>query len=154
MSNQSVQSWILLFCWHMCCVRHLMRKLIRQHLGKIIWLACGLGILVGSVLVEATGDPVMEMLFPEMDKLVHFCVFGLMAYMCISLLHAMDWVDAFFLPVQTIVFVGVVGMLTELIQSHTPTRTADLNDLMADLAGAVVFVLLWYGVKKRSQAYP
>jgi len=129
----------------------LMRNLIRRHWLKILALAAGLIFIVATVLIDATGETHVKMIFPEMDKLVHFFTFGFMAYLCIALLHEIDVLNAFFLPFQTIFFVSFVGMLTEVIQSHTATRTADLNDLAADFAGAVVFVLLWYGVIKRKQ---
>ena len=126
-----------------------MKTVIRQHLLKIIWSASVLFILVLTVLVDATGSQAFDILFTDMDKVVHFLFFGLMAYFCITLLYETRFADPLFLPIHTIIFIGIVGMVDELIQSHTPGRSADLQDVAADITGAIAFLMIWYIIKKR-----
>jgi len=88
------------------------------------------------------------MVFSGMDIIVHFLVFGFIAYFCINLLYESNSVDALFLPLHSFVFVANIGVLSELIQSYTPGRTAAVQDVMADIVGAIVFIILWYRIKK------
>ncbi len=105
-------------------------------------------ILVSAVLIDATGSSQVKVSFPGMDKVVHFLVFGFIAYCCINLLYESALVDALFLPLHAFVFVANIGVLSEVMQSYTPGRVASVADVMADLAGAIVFILLWYRIKK------
>ncbi len=120
-------------------------------MSAIAWSATGLVTLVLAVLIDATGPQKMENLFPDMDKIVHFLTFGLMAYLCVNLLYEAELVDPLFLPLHGIIFVGIIGMIDELIQSHTPGRHADLQDVAADIAGAIVFMIFWYRVRKKRE---
>jgi len=131
-----------------------MSDMARQYLPIIICSASALTALVSAVLIDAAGAShleMFEMTFSGMDKVTYFFVFGLMAYCCVVLLHESDLVDPLSSPVQTIVFVGIIGMLTEMIQSHSPGRTADIFDLFPDIAGATVFFLLWYYTQRHTK---
>jgi len=128
-----------------------MQEVFRKHLARIIWSASLLLIFVAAVLIDATSPSQVEMIFSGMDKIVHFLVFGFIAYFCINLLHETGLVDALFLPLHSFVFVANIGVLSEVIQSYTPSRTAEVQDVMADLVGAIVFIILWYRIKKREK---
>ncbi|MBL1353659.1 MAG: VanZ family protein [Zetaproteobacteria bacterium] len=49
----------------------------------------------------------------------------------------------------SIVIVALLGVGDEYLQSFTATRHADLDDVFADVAGAIFFLLVWMFVSKR-----
>jgi len=122
-------------------------------LSRIILSTAGLLTLVLSVMIDATGSATVPNLFLGMDKVVHFLIYGLMALLCVNLLSETELGDPVFIPLHAIVFTGIVGLLVEILQSHSPGRQADVSDLLADIFGAIVFTFIWYRRKNKDAFY-
>ena len=80
----------------------------------------------------------------NIDKLVHFSIFGLLATLvvrCPGMRHA--W--------ATVLVVSLFGVSDELRQSFTPGRLVEFADWLADTAGAIVAVTaytMWAGYRR------
>ena len=111
--------------------------MIRGRLWVPLFMMAGISLLSGSAGVQ-TGS----WSFTGIDKLAHFLVFGLLG---------IAWVRVF--PAQThpsrrrlqlaVGFTFLFGLLDELHQYHNPLRTFEWADLLADLAGALVWAALY-----------
>jgi VanZ family protein len=75
------------------------------------------------------------------DKLGHFLLFGLLAtsILRIPAIHARGWRGAWIAVVLTFTY----GAVDEWRQSLTPGRAVELYDLLADLLGAIVAVIVY-----------
>lgn len=75
---------------------------------------------------------------PPLDKVVHFVFYGgITAIAWIALRAAPPYAETL-APISTC----MVGVVDELVQSVTPGRSAGLDDLLADVIGAAVAVLI------------
>jgi VanZ family protein len=76
--------------------------------------------------------------FPDVDKLSHFSVFGLLATLVLRMFFDENR------PARTALFaaigVSLYGMTDEYRQSFTPGRSVEFADWMADTLGAIVAV--------------
>jgi len=82
---------------------------------------------------------------PHFDKIVHFCMyFGLMSVIIFENRRL-------FKSNRHIFFTGIIplsyGILMEILQSLTYTRTASIYDVLANSAGILVSILLWFWIK-------
>jgi VanZ family protein len=82
---------------------------------------------------------------PNFDKIVHFCMyFGLMSVIIFENRRL-------FKSNKQIFLTGLIplsyGILMEILQSLTDTRTASIYDAMANCAGIFVSILLWFWIK-------
>lgn len=101
-------------------------------------------LLIITVCVEATlPSTTGDTLFPHFDKVAHFVVFGLIAYLCAYLLHRYDIATDKIRLAGILLFVVVLGIFVEWLQSHTPGRVATIYDLIANIIGAGIFLALW-----------
>ena len=87
---------------------------------------------------------------PYIDKAAHFLLYSLLAG---TVLYSFPVYLRQYHPeragIVTIIFCLGYGITDELHQSHIPERVASMSDLIADLSGAVITVLLWLLVSKR-----
>jgi len=85
---------------------------------------------------------------PHLDKIAHFFVFGLIAWLFASVLSVQlsprnSCLIAFIL-------VSVLGCLNEYVQSFTPGRFSELHDVYADMAGAAFLLIAWKTSRKKN----
>jgi VanZ family protein len=100
--------------------------------------------IIAAVLFESTLPATVDSeKIPKLDKLVHFLVFGLIAYLGVFLLNSYKIAGNWLSMVITLVLMLLLGVVVEWLQSFTPGRTATINDVYADVAGAVVFMVVW-----------
>jgi hypothetical protein len=84
--------------------------------------------------------------FPFQDKGVHFLEYGTL---CLTICFAVyrTWpgrgVRA---ALAAVLITTALGLLDELHQGYIPSRSSDIDDLLADFAGASVFALASYAV--------
>jgi len=101
--------------------------------------------LIATVLIDANRPQEgTEPLIPHLDKLLHFLVYGTIAWLCAYLINKparrISWPQA----AGIILFTTCLGLLVEWIQSYTPGRDASIHDLLANVAGVLTFLLYWY----------
>lgn len=78
---------------------------------------------------------ISEPLFPYDDKVLHFIVYGLLAFLCVRWLS----VESFSpkrVKTAAIIFTILFGLSDEIHQSFVPERYASGFDLLADAVGA------------------
>lgn len=100
-----------------------------------------LPVMLAATIVVASGQPVSPVLAEFMckaDKVVHFCVFGVMALLIARLRFVQEKMPLG--AMSAIVIVSVFGITDELHQAFTPGRVCDFGDWAADVLGAVTFV--------------
>ncbi|MFT3921535.1 MAG: VanZ family protein [Myxococcales bacterium] len=86
--------------------------------------------------------------FPFQDKGVHFVEYGTL---CLTICFAVfrTWPGRGVRAALAAVLITVgLGLLDELHQAFVPSRSSDGLDLLADLLGAMVFALAYYGVRR------
>jgi VanZ family protein len=113
------------------------------------WRICwpiALALTVAYCSSRAVPEPFATMMF-KWDKVVHFCVFGLIG----TLLARLRWVQhrAPLGAYAAVLLVALFGATDEIHQSFTPGRCCDFSDWLADTLGAATFVVLYV----RSTAY-
>jgi VanZ family protein len=91
--------------------------------------ALAAGLIVVQLLLLQEPDYAVRLVDATSDKLIHFIVFGGMAFF-IWLATGGRW------PLIVWAVVVLVGALDETQQIYTPGRTASLADFAADGAGA------------------
>lgn len=109
-------------------------------LRKALWLAA-----LAATVVLASSCPMPNyqavIRLQNFDKVVHFCVFGLLA----TLVGRIPWVQRRRpLGIYTaIVAVSLFGVTDEWHQLYTPTRSCDVYDWLADTLGSALAVVLY-----------
>jgi len=86
---------------------------------------------------------------PHLDKIAHFFAFGMVAWLLavtLSTRHLSLKSDLTVVFIS-IVLVALLGVGDEWIQSFTRTRHAEVDDVLADVAGGVVFLLIYLRFK-------
>lgn len=74
---------------------------------------------------------------PHIDKLGHFIIFGGLSFLFDFAFGVAKWLG---------VLIGLVyGISVELIQGNLPNRQASIADIVADLAGCLVY---YYGFRR------
>jgi VanZ family protein len=105
-------------------------------------------ILYLSLANSHTFDEVSFLDFPFTDKLVHFAMyFGFMSVIILENRKTL-------VNVRKLLLVALIplsyGILMEIFQAlFTSTRTASIYDVMSNLSGIIVSVLLWQLVKSK-----
>ena len=97
--------------------------------------AVAAGLIIVQLLLLREPDYAVRLVDATSDKLVHFVVFGAMAFF-IWLATGGRW------PLIVWAVVVLVGALDETQQIYTPGRTASIADLAADGAGATAALLV------------
>ncbi|MDQ6968293.1 MAG: VanZ family protein [Mariprofundaceae bacterium] len=87
---------------------------------------------------------------PYLDKMVHFFVFGLLAYLiAISLFKMRSQASLLGVAIISLILVALLGMGNEWIQSFTPGRIAGVDDVLADMFGGFIFLAVWVVVQMK-----
>lgn len=85
---------------------------------------------------------------PHLDKAVHFGMFFILA---ILLCNELEYQTRFRLRkiyITTVCIAFVYGSIIELLQQHFFNRSGDIQDLLADVFGAIVGCLVYPALKR------
>ena len=112
-----------------------------------IFLFYWLPLLVYLVLIFAQSAfpaPQTGLEIPHLDKGVHAAIYGLLGILFCRA-YGRTWLrmDSRWLMVLSIVSATVFGLSDEIHQYFVPSRSADRMDLLADLLGSAVAVVLY-----------
>lgn len=109
-----------------------------------------LGAVVAITLLAYTGafsgGRVPWLALPYMDKVLHFILFGALAFGTHFVTRGRRWRGMPWAVALPLTF----ALAEELLQATSPHRTADIIDIVADLAGMVLFWRLAVWVSNRS----
>ena len=108
----------------------------------LLVLAIGWALVIFMLSSQPGAD--IPPLFPGQDKLLHAVIFGIFGFL---VLGAMPATVPGYRPLQAGTALGVVaiyGMLDELHQRFVPGRSADVFDVVADIAGGMLGIGLLY----------
>ena len=127
-----------------------------------------LALVLAAVTFESTLPPTINNnLIPHLDKIAHFFTFGIIAWLTASTIcHLTSRVSEgesrfrkrgspgghLTAATASILLAVLLGLANEYIQSFTPGRLSELNDVLADMAGAFVFLVIWAVIRLRSKA--
>lgn len=109
-----------------------------------------LAALLAAVAFESTLPATINNdVLPHLDKIIHFLVFGLVAWLLASAMaaHHRLFESGFLVVFISLVLVALLGVADEWIQSFTPSRHAEVGDVLADIAGGFVFLLVYLRMK-------
>lgn len=121
----------------------------RQRLFRFLWYHLPVILYAAAILaVSSLGNlrtPKMKLI--AFDKVAHFleyAIFGILTYRSFSHLR---WTSGTKRTILfSIIFLAIFAVINELFQSMIPGRSSDIYDVLADLGGAVlvlVILLLW-----------
>lgn len=122
-----------------------MKKIMKYKFTEIVTI----GILVAVLM---PGSDVPSVGIPNIDKIVHFCMFALLAGWLAIEYHNIHLI----LPKWHISILGAIlfGGLTEIMQHYVPGRSCDIKDLYFDSLGAIITVvnlMIYYKNKEKSK---
>lgn len=113
---------------------------------NILSIVVAIVIMYLSLANFRTFDKVPEVRIPEFDKIVHFLMyFGLTSVIIFENRKSLN-------STNRILLTGLIplgyGILMEFIQAlFTATRTGSFFDALADLAGIILALIIWFLIK-------
>lgn len=122
---------------------------------NLLSIFVALVILYLSLANSQTFDKVPLIKIPNFDKVVHFLMyFSLMSAVIIEKWSYFKKAGSLLIPAAIVLLYGI---LMEILQLFTSTRSGNINDALADFAGILFSVLLWLLLKpllnKKSNGY-
>ncbi len=123
------------------------RSFLRYQMPAILW---ALLIFVSSSI---PGWVFPHISFPNLDKIVHFCYYFLFAILLARALRFQSyfWDLSRFSLLLAFLLSTAYGVSDELHQLFVPDRSCDPRDLLADMAGALVAVLVLAIVRRTTR---
>jgi VanZ family protein/predicted nucleotidyltransferase len=125
------------------------------------WLTFAFGLLVIAILISANLGVLPQAIrnlydFPGGDKLGHFLLFGLLGLLVnLSARRARPYPQSLRIGLSLSLFLAIGVALEEWSQALFPTRTSDLGDLAASLAGMTTGGLLaWMRTRREPTPDP
>jgi VanZ family protein len=119
------------------CLRNTRGLSLNSLLARVLFVI----VLVAVSALFFTQNPPSGPAIQNLDKVVHFCLFFVLA----ASMHY-----AFRLPYWlSMLILTAYGIAIELVQYHIPGRGADVWDVVADVAGALTFFVLFAWWKRR-----
>jgi len=107
-------------------------------------------ILVAEIFVASSFPTTKHMFFPFMDKVIHFCVFAVIAASLTGALHENSKVRKGYW-VLAAVLVAIYGATDEFHQYFVPGRECSVLDWFADATGAFVGALIFKKILKKKK---
>ncbi len=98
------------------------------------------------LMVSLIPVPETDLETTGVDKIVHFLIYGITAILFLRFFYEMATAHGFIGPLS-ILSAFLYGLLIEVIQNFLPYRSFSVMDIIANLAGATVFVFLYQGIK-------
>lgn len=117
-----------------------LKKFLRYHLPVTVYA----GLIFAVSSIPHLKPP--EIIFFQFDKPAHFLEYALLAFLAYrSSTHLNPKMTRHRSFLISAVFVAIFAALDELYQRTVPGRDSALGDLLMDLIGAaLVLILLWY----------
>lgn len=134
------------------------RRWLMAYAPLVIWTVLTLGLGSGAASMSETSrfiGPLLKFLFPAADadtlyllhaairKMAHIFQYGVL---CVLALRAFNFYRRQI--VLALCYVGVVAVADEINQSFDPARTATPLDVLLDLLGGIVGVLIYRSVSR------
>ena len=113
-------------------------KKFNWNILSVLWLAIIFFLLLYDGRVFEVEKP---KLFPHVDKVVHSGLFAIWAF-CLSFASIQRFAIIRFLPI--IIAILIAAISSELIQSMTTYRMGDPWDVLADIVGGGISLLILY----------
>ena len=106
------------------------------------WLTVGFLLFMLAVVVAADTDTIPNIVrdiyrFPGGDKLGHFVLYGILAYLLARAFPRTVYLELFSVPFVILILIPITA-LEELSQSLFAQRTASIADLAASLFGILL----------------
>ncbi len=100
-------------------------------------------LLVSAIFIEALHAPTIDdSVIPNLDKIVHALVFGLLAFLLLKSLHKFSFANGRIILFGVGLVVILLGVMDEWVQSFVPGRTASLMDVLADGVGVALVLMM------------
>lgn len=104
---------------------------------RLLWLSIGYALVILIMFLSLTGSPVsLAISFLNEDKFYHA-----LAYFCLMSWFAQIYHDRFRRNMLAVIFV-LMGASLEYIQSFDPNRFAEFGDMVANITGVLIALLL------------
>jgi VanZ family protein len=122
------------------------------HRPKLVAFIAGFWTLLIFIACLIPGKEVPSVNIPLIDKWVHFVIFAGFTYLWLSAKQALDKRQGLI----WFLWSGVLGLAVECLQGSgiTTGRSFELLDIVADLIGGGLGVLLYFTLLKRSKLIP
>lgn len=107
--------------------------------------------IITAVAFEATCAPRIDnTLVPNLDKIIHFGVFGSITWLLVNALDVelRSKYNSFMVAALSLIIIALLNVGDEYLQSFNATRHAELSDVIADLAGVFVVLVIWVVYKQ------
>ena len=112
---------------------------LSQRSYRLIWIGWTITILF-LLLRPSSGEMGWLQQIPHIDKVVHFTLFFVWAFLGVLAVLKEDLSNRLF--VLLFVTVLVFAVMTEWLQTYVPSRRPDWKDIIADAIGGLVGLLL------------
>ncbi len=112
---------------------------VRRRLGPWVWVLAWCALIF--VLSSVPGHNLPEMPAANADKVVHAVVYAILGALCLRALRGTTSLRPAPAVALAVVLTTIYGVSDELHQLLTPGRSADVHDVMADAAGALLGAL-------------
>lgn len=116
---------------------------LKHNLYTILWAL----VILTITLSPGTSIPVSESVkIPNLDKVVHFLVFGVFAYLLVKGLSKQDEYKFFnyYSFLLSFIISACFGIIIEFLQIIIPGRGYDPLDIMANISGIVLGLSVYY----------
>ena len=113
-------------------------KFLKYHVWFWLWLI----IIFIESGIPSTSYPEIDIW--NFDKVVHICIYGLLAFLCyLSLIHQKQIKFLNESPlIFTVIICSIYGASDEIHQLFVVGRTCDFFDWVADTSGAIIAALI------------
>ena len=86
----------------------------------------------------------VEQLFYGQDKVIHFLIYGIHAFLCLAALSEKILLLKLFHYFLALVFSVAYGIFNEIYQYFIPEREFSFGDILANSLGIITFLILVY----------
>ena len=86
----------------------------------------------------------VEQLFYGQDKVIHFLIYGIHAFLCLAALSDKILLLKLFHYLLALVFSVSYGIFNEIYQYFIPEREFSFGDILANSLGIITFLILAY----------
>jgi VanZ family protein len=86
----------------------------------------------------------VEQLFYGQDKVIHFLIYGIHAFLCLAALSDKILLLKLFHYLLVLVFSVSYGIFNEIYQYFIPEREFSFGDILANSLGIITFLILVY----------
>ncbi|MDD4107787.1 MAG: VanZ family protein [Prolixibacteraceae bacterium] len=115
-----------------------MKRIITNFLKPFIWLC----LMCYGLYIPPNGLPKAAFLkIPHIDKVVHFMMFFVL---CILLFKPLKKLNLKYLLIAPVISLVLAGFFEITQQMITTSRSSNLNDFLANTAGIVSAIIIYY----------